>query len=85
MKLNIEINLDILKDDIAVEIWDIFLILFWFFYIGNWGNWNLNAKNIFQFIELIIAKFFIRKQKNIFNSILFTSKNIDFFNKKNIG
>jgi hypothetical protein len=82
MKLNIEINLDILKDDIAVEIWDIFLILFWFFYIGNWGNWNLNAKNIFQFIELIIAKFFIRKQKNIFNSILFTSKNIDFFNKK---
>jgi hypothetical protein len=46
-----------------LEICDIFLNLFLFFSIENWGNWNLIEKNIFQFIELIVTNLFIFKQK----------------------
>jgi hypothetical protein len=44
-----------------VEIFYIFAILLYsdLFYIGNWENWNLIRKNIFQFIELITAKIII--------------------------
>ena len=43
-------------DYIGLKSWDIFLNWFWFVYLGICGNWNLIAKNNFQFIELIIAK-----------------------------
>jgi hypothetical protein len=56
-------NKDIFDVFIGLEFWAIFLNLFWFFNLGNWGNWNLIAENIFQFIELIIAKKFLFKQK----------------------
>jgi hypothetical protein len=46
-----------------LEICDIFLNLFLFFSIENWGNWNLIEKNIFQFTELIVTNLFIFKQK----------------------
>ena len=61
MKLDIEINFDIFNDYIGVEIFYIFAILLYsdLFYIGNWENWNLIRKNIFQFIELITAKIII--------------------------
>jgi hypothetical protein len=41
------------------------LIFFLIFYFGNWGNWNLIAKNIFPFIELIIAKIYFLEIKYI--------------------
>jgi hypothetical protein len=53
--------MDMFDDFFRLEICDIFLNLFWFVFIGNWGNRNLIAKNIFQFIELIVAKIFIFK------------------------
>jgi hypothetical protein len=79
----IEIKMDIFDDFIGLEIWDIFLNLIWFFYIGNWGNWNLIAKNIFQFIELIIANFFLFKLK-ISKSGFYLDQNVEK-NQKNIG
>ena len=77
----IEIKMDIFDDFIGLEIWDIFLNLIWFFYIGNWGNWNLIAKNIFQFIELIIANFFLFKLK-ISKNGFYLDQNIDKIYKK---
>ena len=62
------------RNYIRLEIWDIFLNLILIFYIGNWGNWNLIAKNIFQFIELSIV--------NIILSLSKKSINFDFISIK---
>ena len=58
---NIEMIMDIFKNYIELKICDIFLNLFCFFNLGNWGNWNMITKNNFQFIELINIKIFLFK------------------------
>jgi hypothetical protein len=56
------------------------------FYIGNWGNWNLIAKNIFQFIELSIVNIILSLNKKSINfdfiSIKISNK---YIKKKRIG
>ena len=81
MMLYIEINL-ILQNYIGLEIWINSEILFWFLYIGNSGNLNLIAKNIFQFIELIIANRIFLNKKYIYFFRYYLDQNIETIYKK---